>query len=122
MMKNVEGYKLLYPNNHSGSFQIACVSEMSDRDFLFMLERLQNPKFQDYIFPQSTGLVECRIMLKKVHDDCYVLDLNLGLINLSRMSKIEFDELVKDLSLLQTRQIGSKVYFPEANHNLYDTY
>lgn len=116
MMKEKTGYTLHYPNHHSGRFHIHCISELTQNDFEFMLSilNLWSVGTQEgvYTFPRTAITnVELSVHLRKRGIDNYILHINLGSLLLSEMNQLEFDELVKDLTMLQTREIGSKVYF-----------
>jgi hypothetical protein len=119
--KDLAGYRLCYFNTHMHQPRISIISILNQNDFDFMMSHFTIMSEQRniealpyyYIFPrQGIEFVELVVRLIKHKDFFYTLDLNLGVIRLSEMNETDFEELMRDLTMLQTREIGSKVYFP----------
>ncbi len=121
--KELNGYTFRYFNNHTNIWRPDIISNLRQSDFDFMLSHFTIMQLQTniealpyyYIFPtHGVRLVEIRVQLIKHTDLHYTIDLNLGgyFPCLSEMNQMEFEELIRDLTMLQTREIGSKVYFP----------
>lgn len=121
MIKNRNGYELWLLHGFTGVVKTDIISYLNQKDFDFMMEHFQIMLRQEdievlpyyYIFPrQGVRLVEVQIQLVKHKDLHYSLDLNLGSVCLSEMTQLDFQELIQDLTMLQTREDYSKVYFP----------
>lgn len=119
--KEIDGYTLRYFNHHSGIWQTHIISNLTQKDFDFMLNHFQimvNQNDTDflpyyYIFPKhGAKFAEIQIQLIKHKDFFYTLDLNLGSYRLSEMTQSDFDRIFEMLKELPLTDKFTRVYFP----------
>jgi len=97
-------------------FSLHCLSELSEKDFHYMIEYMEQMRVTKnipfyYHFPRYKRAPEIDVKLVR-NTFGYQLILNLGARIFSDMDQKEFDQTLHELKDLVSQFTGHKVYFP----------